>query len=230
MKPKLDWLLSVLLVLCALVTTTAVVHREIAAPSAASTKAKDRKPIYIQDWKVQLEKGVRLGQIDAPIQLIEFADFECPFCGDFHRVLKILRDRYPAQVALTFVHFPLPMHRFAVPAARVAECADVQGRFEAMYDRLFDEQGAFGLKPWDDYATEAGVPDLPAFDTCIKRTDAIPRIFDGRALGTKLDVNATPTLIVNGWLLGRPPSIEELDAMVRAVLAGKDPFSGAQKS
>src|SRR5260370_32414860 len=104
-----------------------------------------------------------MGSTQAPVQLLEFADFECPFCATFHKDVKSLRTRYPTQVALTYVHFPLPMHRFAEAAARVAECASDQGRFEAMYDQLFDEQDSFGLKPLSEYATKAGVSDRAAF-------------------------------------------------------------------
>jgi protein-disulfide isomerase len=95
-----------------------------------------------------------------------------------------------------------------------------------MYDRLFDEQESFGLKPWSDYAKEAGVPDLVRFDTCIKETGSVARIEEGKRLGQKLDIKATPTLIVNGWMLGRPPTADELDAMVKAVLSGKSPVAG----
>jgi protein-disulfide isomerase len=140
--------------------------------------------------------------------------------------VKVLRERYPTQVAVIYVHFPLPMHRFAIPAARVAECAGEQGRFEAMYDQLFDGQDQFGLKPWDEYATAAVVPDVPAFDACIKKTDPIARVEEGKALGAKLDVKGTPTIIINGWMLGRPPSEAELNQMVQRVLAGKSPVDG----
>jgi NhaA family Na+:H+ antiporter len=163
-------------------------------------------------------------------QMIEFADFECPFCGSFHKTIKAVRERYPAQVAVTFIHFPLPMHRFALPAAGVAECAGAQGRFEAMHDRLFEAQDGFGLKPWSDYATEAGVPDGIVFGDCIKHTESLPRVTEGEALGKALDVQGTPTLVINGWKVGRPPSAEELDAMVKAILAGKSPVEGNQKS
>jgi protein-disulfide isomerase len=183
----------------------------------------EHKPALIPRWQEYLSEGVRIGPPQAKVQLIEFADFECPFCGSFHKTLKTVRDRYPDQVSLEYVHFPLPMHRFAVPAARVAECAGDQGRFEAMYDQLFDGQDSFGLKPWNDYATAAGVPNLTAFDECIKRSDPIPRIEQGKALGKRLDVQGTPTLIVNGWKLGHPPSEEELDGMVKKILAGKSP-------
>lgn len=94
-----------------------------------------------------------------------------------------------------------------------------------MYDQLFDGQDSFGLKPWSEYARAAGVPDLAAFDVCIKNTDPIPRVVEGKRLGKELDVRGTPTVIINGWKMGRPPSEQELETMIRAVLAGKSPVS-----
>jgi protein-disulfide isomerase len=177
----------------------------------------------IPRWHDALAKGVHLGSDTAPVQLVEFADFECPFCGNFHKTLKAVQARFPNQIALTYVHFPLQGHRFALQAARVVECAGEQQRFEAMYDRLFDEQDSFGLKPWSELAAEAGVSDGSAFERCIKRTDPIPRVVGGEQLGKALDVQGTPTIIINGWKLARPPSSEELDGMVKAILAGRSP-------
>jgi len=205
-------------------TTGLVVRREFFAPSRSPAQVEQR-PAFIKDWRVHLAKGIRIGPEQAPLQLLEFADFECPFCASFHKDLKTLRVHYPTQVALTFVHFPLPMHRFAEPAARVAECAGDQGRFEPMYDLLFEQQDRFGLKPWSEFASEAGVADGAAFEACIKRIEPIPRVTDGKALGNKLDVQGTPTVVINGWKLGQPPKFEELDTMVKAILVGNSPVS-----
>jgi protein-disulfide isomerase len=225
MKIKPDALITATLVVCAVITTGVVVRREFIAPSASSGRA-EQKPVLIPRWREHLAKGMRLGPDEAPVQLVEFADFECPYCGDFHNKLRALQERYPNQIALTFVHFPLPGHRFALAAARVVECAGEQGRFEAMYDELFERQDSFGLKPWSDYATAAGVPDLAAFDTCIKKTDPIARVEEGKDLGTKLNIQGTPTIVINGWKLGHPPNADELDGMVKKVLAGKSPVDG----
>jgi protein-disulfide isomerase len=222
MKVRFDIVVTATLLICALVTTGLVVRREFFAPAATPLQV-ERKPYFINDWRGALVKGIHMGPEQAPVHLLEFADFECPFCASFHKDVKALRVRYPTQVALTFVHFPLPMHRFAEPAARVAECAGDQGRFEAMYDLLFEQQEKFGLKPWSEFATEAGVTDNAAFEACIKRTDPILRITEGRALGNQLDVQGTPTVVINGWKLGRPPTPDELDHMVKAILAGKSP-------
>lgn len=221
MKSRFDTLVAGTLGLCALVMTGLVVRREFFVP--APPVQVEQKPVFIKEWRSQLAKGVRMGAEQAPVQLLEFADFECPFCASFHKDLKALRASYPTQVALTYAHFPLPMHRFAEPAARVAECAGDQGRFEAMYGLLFEQQDKFGLKPWSEFATEAGVPDSAAFEACVKHTDPIPRVAEGKALGNKLDVQGTPTVVINGWKLGRPPTLDEMDHMVKAILAGKSP-------
>jgi len=183
-------------------------------------------PVFVSDWKSSLFKGVQFGSSAAPVQLIEFADFECPYCGELHKTLKLLRGRYAEQISLTYMHLPIPGHRFAVPSARAAECAGEQGRFEAMHDQLFEAQDQLGLRPWDDYAVAAGVPDLPTFSACIRRTGPLLRVDAGKALAAKLDIQGTPTLIINGWKLGRPPNEQELDTMVQRVLAGKQPVEG----
>jgi protein-disulfide isomerase len=222
MKIKLDSVITVTLVVCALITTGVVLRREFIATPAGRAQA-EQKPIFLKNWRADIAKGIRMGPAEAPVQLLEFSDFECPFCANLHKDLKTLQVRYPTQVALIYVHFPLPMHRFAEPAARVAECAGDQGRFQPMYDLLFEQQDRFGLKPWSEFASEAGVPDTASFETCIKRTEPITRVAEGKTLGKQLDVQGTPTLVINGWKLGRPPSLEELDAMVKRVLAGKEP-------
>jgi protein-disulfide isomerase len=225
MKIKFDLVITVTLVVCAVLTTGVVLRREFLAPATLPSRA-EQKPVLIAQWRDQLDKGISTGTRDALAYIVEFADFECPFCGNFHKTLKAVEQNYPGKIGLTYVHFPIQGHRFALPAARVAECANDQGRFEAMYDQLFEGQDQFGLKPWDDYATAAGVPDIAAFDACIKKTDPIQRVEEGKALGAKLDVKGTPTIIINGWKLGRPPTEEELDGMVKRILAGKSPVDG----
>ena len=225
MKQKLDTAITAILVICALLTTALLIRREFFAAPPATGKAAESVPIFVNEWETQLNAGARMGPVDAPVKLIEFADFECPYCSIFHDTLKTLRERHPEQISVTYVHYPLPMHRFAEGAARAAECASKQGRFEAMHDRLFAGQSSFGLKPWTDFASVAGVPNMEAFKICVEDTVPIPALTAGKALAEKLAINATPTLIVNGWQLTRPPSVEELERMVASVLAGKPPVT-----
>jgi protein-disulfide isomerase len=222
-KGRWDTVLTVVLVGCALLTTGLVLRRELFPQTPAP--AAPQKPVFIEDWRAHLGKGARMGSPEAPVQLIEFADFECPFCASFHKTLETVRQRYPTQVTLTFVHYPIQGHRFAEPAARVAECAGEQGRFEAMHARLFEWQNQLGLKPWSEFASAAGVSDLPTFESCIKGTEPLTRVVEGRKLADRLEVRGTPTLIINGWQLHRPPDAAELEEMVQAILAGKNPVA-----
>jgi protein-disulfide isomerase len=164
-----DGAFTVALVVCAAITTGLVIRREFFIAPVAPGASAVQEPVLVDNWRSHLAKGVRFGSATAPVQLIEFADFECPFCASLHVNLKALRDRHPSKVALSFVHFPLPGHRFAKPAARAAECAGEQGRFEAMHDRLFESQDQLGVKSWLEFATDSGVPDLKAFEAASKR-------------------------------------------------------------
>ncbi len=225
---KMNWntALTVTLVCCAVATTGLVVRREFFAPATVRATG-EQKPVLIAHWQKFLETGERMGPIQAKVQLIEFADFECPFCGTLHKTLQAVRKRYPDEVSVTYIHFPIPGHRFAIPAARVAECAREQGRFEAMYDELFDNQESFGLKPWSDYGAAAAIPNMAQFDVCTAKTGSIPRIEEGKRLGSELEIQGTPTVIVNGWMTGHPPTAEELDLMVKAVLSGRSPIAAS---
>jgi protein-disulfide isomerase len=221
---KWDVAITSILVVCALVTTGLVIRREFfAAPNPQASGTEE--PRYIEDWRAHLHDGATLGSAQAPVQLIEFADFECPFCANFHNTVKQVEEQFPGKIAVSFVHFPLPGHRFAEPAARAAECAADQGRFEAMHDQLFANQNAFGLKSWSEFALAAGVPDLTAFETCVKQETPLQQVEAGKKAGEQLDVRATPTIIINGWKLAQPPGPTELKRMVQAILEGKSPVA-----
>jgi Protein-disulfide isomerase len=220
MKMSWDGALTAILVACALTTTAVLLHKEFFA--SRDIGISDR-PVFIKDWRAHLEKGQRVGSPDAPVQLIEFFDYECPHCATFHVTLENLRRIYPQQTAISFVHYPLPGHDYAEPAARAAECAGEQGFFESMHSVLFDKQRALGSGAWRDFAQQAGVRDLQLFVSCIDTDQPRHRIKEGKRLGEQLGVRGTPTLIINGWKFSRPPSAEELDHMIKLALAGKKP-------
>ena len=226
MKSVLETTFTAVLVVCALVLTGIFVRREFFPAASPSQQAMpEQDPVLLPNWRDHLAAGERIGTADAPLQVIEFGDYECPYCARFHKELEGVRERYAKQMALTYIHLPLPMHRFAEPAARAAECAAAQGRFEAMHDRLYEHQNEFGIKPWKEMAKESGVSDIAAFEACINGQDTTPRVTHGKQLATNLNIQGTPTLIVNGWMLPRPPTAAELEQMVKAVLAGKAPVT-----
>ena len=108
-------------------------------------------------------------------------------------------------------------------AARAAECANLQGQFEAMRSILFREQRAFGSEPWIDFAKEARVPNIEQFESCMTEAQLIDRVEQGRRVGDALGIPGTPTFVVNGWMLRRPPSLEDFERIVSNVLNGRMP-------
>lgn len=209
---------SILLGLAALVIAATLVHREF-WPSNVPQSGIERPPVYVANWRLLLGAGHVLGDSAAPLKIIEFGDFECPYCRRADSTYHDIKKKYGSRLALVFVNFPLTMHRFAIPAARAAECAGEQGRFAEMHDLLYEKQDSLGLKTWSAFAIDAGVRDTLAFARC-NATPGMPAgIQAGLDAGHRLQVNATPTMLVNGWRFFAPPSEHQLDSALAAITA-----------
>lgn len=213
---------SWILVACAITATVVLVRREFVNGNGHPA-TEMRRPVYVESWREVLKVGIRLGPEAAPVQLVEFADFECPACAQFEATASGIRARYPDQVSLVFAHSPLSFHKFAEPAARAAECADRQGRFDPMRTALFERQKSFGLIAWSEYAKQAGIANMEAFETCMQETHVLPRVQSGRRLAQEFGAQGTPTVLINGWLLPLPPSLDELDQYVSRIVSGREP-------
>jgi protein-disulfide isomerase len=206
MKAMLADLGTALLVGCAVTVTVLAVRRELfsAAPNAQVTL----ESTTVSDWRSYAE-GQRMGPANAPVTIVEFSDFECPFCRATADRIRAIRARYPREVALVYRHYPLPYHPNAVAAARASLCAARQGRFESFHDVLFAHQDSLGEIAWSQLARAAGVPGAAAFDACLG--DPAPGDIerDLRA-GGRLGVHGTPTLLINDRLIrGAPPGVLE---------------------
>jgi protein-disulfide isomerase len=212
---------SWVLVLCAVATTVLVVRREFS--QGATALPTNRQATYVEEWRDALATGVRSGSPDAPVQVVEFGDFQCPYCARFDATARAMLEKYPDQIAFTFVHLPLPQHEFAEPAARAAECAEAQGHFKGMRSLLFDKQPEFGAVAWTDLAIRIGVPDIALFDACMNDRQPLARIEGAKALADRMGILGTPTIIVNGWKWPGTPSAEDIDKIVDNVLGGREP-------
>jgi protein-disulfide isomerase len=142
-----------------------------------------------------------LGSGSAPVTIVEFSDFQCPFCQRVAPTLKKVRETYGDKVRIVWKDFPLTqIHPEAFKAGEAAHCAAEQGKFWEYHDRLFANQQA--LKPADlkKYGADLGL-DATRFDACVDSSKYGERVRNGVALGTRLGVNSTPTIYVNGRLL-----------------------------
>jgi protein-disulfide isomerase len=226
-RKVVDVLFTTVILLCAVTCTLLVVRREFlgGVANASELTPPTSAPRYIADWKKSLETGSRMGLPNASLQIVEFADFECPYCRSIERILGAFRLRHPNDVAVTFVHFPLPSHRFAEDAARAAECAGQQEKFEEMHHQLFAKQTSFGVLPWSDFAKSASVPNLHKFDECMGSAELPMRIEAGQSLGDSFGVSGTPTVIVNGWLLSPPVNSGKLEELLLKAKNGQPLFN-----
>jgi len=221
---------SSLLTLAAIAMAGTLVHREFFTSAPHTTPTKAEATTYRKDWQNALTAGTRIGSESAKVKLVEFSDYECPFCRRFQAAYDSVKAQLGDSIALIYVHFPLSMHRFARPAARAAECAGRFNRFGEMTSMLFAKQDSLGLKSWNAYAAEAGVHDTVGFARCL--TEPVPPqdIDAGVRMGQRFGVQSTPTILMNGWAYNIPPNTEILARDARAILAGKRPASSTSAS
>jgi protein-disulfide isomerase len=214
---------TVLSVACAVVVTVLLVRREFFPPPPPTPAgARPDSTLSSSDWAQVREGTLRIGPVNAPLEIVEFADFECPACRSFQlRSLGPIRRTYPNDVAVVFRHWPLAYHRFALPSARAAECAAAQGRFEEIHDLMYLKQDSLGLKSYAEFAAESGVKDLTAFGDCLADPRHAPRFEADTKLATGMGGTGTPTIIVNGRRLGSIPDSTRLDRMVQDARASQ---------
>jgi protein-disulfide isomerase len=142
------------------------------------------------------------GGTSAPITIEEFSDFQCPACGVLEPGLRKVVNDYGQRVRLIFRNYPLPMHKYALIAARAAEAAGQQGKFWEMHDALYDNQKEWSdaMEPrvqFDSYATRLGL-DVQRFKADMERPDLVERIKADMQRGNSLNVRGTPTVYLNG--------------------------------
>ena len=159
-----------------------------------------------------------LGRPDAPVVLTIFVDFASSHVRVLQPALVRLRDVYGDVLALAFRQLPLPYHRFAVPAALAARCANAEGRFDAYAQALL--QAGPDFTPDDLRALAARVGLEPGrFEACLEAPGIRREVDADLALAARLGVHRTPTVLVNGLYLAGRPGFEAIDAAVRGELA-----------
>lgn len=150
-------------------------------------------------------KGPRLGPVKAPIELVIFSDFACPYSAQARRTIRRLREMYPQHLQVVHRHFPLEQHPQARPAAIASICADEQKVFWPYYELLFENSGQLGQDSLQTLATRAGL-DLPRFRACLTSAAPTAVLEADLAAARTLGVHGTPSMFLNGMpLLGVLP-------------------------
>jgi protein-disulfide isomerase len=173
---------------------------------------------YGRESAVELDTGSApsRGAPMAPVTIVEFSDFECPYCGAAHPLLKRLLREHEGQVRIVFMHYPIvDAHPQAMQAARASIAAGNQGKFWEMHDLMFEHQDALTDEDLEGYAEGLRL-DMTRFRADM-RSDATQRTIEQqKALGRRAGVTGTPTFFVNGRRFSEPP--RALPAYVREEL------------
>jgi protein-disulfide isomerase len=138
------------------------------------------------------------GSLDAPMTLVEYGDYQCPYCGAAYPIVKEVQRALGDRLAFVFRHFPLvSAHPYALIAAEAAEAAGAQGQFWPMHDRLYEHQNELDPLSLEKHAAVLGL-DLERFVEDLATHRHVPRIREDLASGARSGVNGTPTFFVNG--------------------------------
>ena len=160
-----------------------------------------------------------LGSASAPVTLIEFSDFQCPFCARVMPTLKRVKETYGDRVRIVWKDFPLTsIHPQAFKAAEAGQCAREQGKFWELHDRLFANQQALQPEALKEHAAAVGL-DLAKFNACFDASKYGERVQQQMTAGNQLGVQSTPSIFINGRMVSGAQPYEVFTAIIDEELA-----------
>ncbi|MCG8557764.1 MAG: thioredoxin domain-containing protein [Proteobacteria bacterium] len=168
-----------------------------AAPPAPARQQARRQPDPRAVYKVPVGSSAQKGPKDALVTIVEFSDFQCPFCSRVGPTLAQIEKEYGSQVRVVFKHNPLPFHKEAGPAAQAAIEAQKQGKFWEMHDKLFENQRALTRADLDKYAKELGL-NMARFKKALDSNKYQAVIDEDQKLARSLGASGTPSFFING--------------------------------
>ena len=186
--------------------TMAALQAATGAPTrAAARPSRPARPDPERRYSVRTEGAPEKGAEDAKLAIVEFSDFQCPFCSRVTPTLKQIEQEYGDRVRIVFKHLPLGMHPKAPDAHAAAEAAHRQGKFWEMHDKIFANQAAMSPEQYATYAKELQL-DMEQFKRDVASSDVKARIDADAKEAASLGVTGTPAFFVNGrFLSGAQP-------------------------
>jgi protein-disulfide isomerase len=177
--------------------------------------------------EVDIEKAYIRGPKDAPVVLVEFADYECPYCEKVNPVLQKLQSEYGNKLAVVYKDIPLSMHRRAQKAAEAARCAGDQGKFWEFHDVLFYSK-QLDIESLKEHARVLKL-DEPRFQKCLDEGQQAAAVKKDADEGRRLGLTGTPSFFVNGHFLSGAVEYNTLKEMVEQQLAVASKTSSSQR-
>ncbi len=158
------------------------------------------------------------GPANARVTLVEYGDFECPYCGRAYPIVKAVQKHFGRDLRFVFRNFPLTqVHSHAAQAAAAAEAAGDSGKFWEMHDLLYEHQNRLGEPDLVKYASQLGIPS-PGFLDVVRSPEKAQRVRDDFMSGVRSGVNGTPTFFINDLRYDGPWDYDDLVAAITATL------------
>jgi protein-disulfide isomerase len=196
---------------------------QAAATAPGAEQAQIQIPEEVTRYNIPVDDDPIYGPVDAPITIVEFSDYECPYCMRWQEeVWKQLKEEYPTQVRLVYRDFPLPSHPNALPAAMAANCANEQDKYWEYHDLLFSGANGLNTDAYLQYAQELKL-DLDAFQTCLDENRYEAEVLADLDWASQLGVSSTPTFFLNGIPLVGAQPYEVFKQVIDLELEGKIP-------
>jgi protein-disulfide isomerase len=170
--------------------------------------------------QVSAANGPAKGATSAPILMIEFSDFQCPFCLRAHATVDQVLKTYGDKIRFVYRHYPLPNHPNAKPAAEASACAAEQGKFWPYHDRLFEQQSKLSDSDLKQHAAELGL-DTAKFNACVDSHKFKSLVEADARDGEEAGVNGTPAFFINGRMLSGAQPFESFKRIIDEELAAK---------
>ncbi len=162
-----------------------------------------------------------LGKDSAKVTLVEFSDFECPFCARFYTdALKDIKTNYvdTGLVKIIFKQLPLDFHQEAQKAAEASLCADKQGKFWAMHDMLFEKGVVGGVSTFKQYAADLKL-DTTKFNNCLDNGETAAQVAEEKAQAASAGISGTPSFVLNGKVIVGAQPFASFKTAIDAALA-----------
>lgn len=206
-------------------------RQEAEATFYGNLEAKHQISYQLEPPRIEVAAtGPSYGPENAPVTIVEFSDFECPFCSRVNPTLEQVKKSYPDQVRIVFRQFPLAMHANAQKAAEASLCAEDQGKFWEMHDWMFANQKSLGIDSLKEQAVAMDGVDGDTFAQCLDSDKYAEQVATDMREGSQAGVSGTPAMFINGQMVSGAVPFEQVAAVIDAELKRKGVSASASGS
>jgi len=210
-----------IIIVLAIILLASLITGGFSGDSSANAIKENPNEVPPINMKTLIDDDAIKGDSDAPVTIVEFSDYECPYCEKFYsQTYNQIESKYidTGKVKLIYRDFPLGFHKQAQKAAEAAECAGEQEMYYEMHNELFEKGVAGGVTAFKEYAKNLGL-NQDKFDTCLDSGQMASEIAKDMSDGQKAGVRGTPAFFINGKLVSgaQPFSVfqQEIDAALK---------------